>query len=309
MLRSFFALLILIASAYAALAEADLGSRQMLNGRIIRALAVYADDPTHILVGQKSGKPGSAFVFQSVDGGQNWKSLNGNKSLAADATDVQAVVAVSKQVLLAGTWKHGLHISRDGGRHFFPVTDFPSSDIRDLQVADGVIYAATGRQGVFSSDDEGKSWKALGPGKDFIWSLAVSKDLLLASSPEQGVLEYQQQTWRKIFDKDIAYAAAASEISGLHAVAGETGLHVSTGDEWRKAIADEKFSDVLIFDEDLIVAGSWSNGVAVVSPDGKERKRLLEGLAVVHMQIVGDNLLVGTWGNGLHIIPLAQFLP
>lgn len=309
MLRSFFVLLILIASTHATRAENDLGSLQVLKGRIIRALAVSADDPAYILVGQKSGKPGSAFVFRSVDGGRNWKFLNDNEPLSADATDVQAVVAVSKNVLLAGTWKHGLHISRDSGRNFSPVTDFPSLDVRDLQVADGVIYAATGRQGVFSSADEGKSWKALGPGKDFFWSLAVSKDGILASSPEQGVLEYRQQSWRKIFDRDIAYAAAASEESGLHAVAGETGLHVSSGDDWRKAIADEKFSDVLIIGGDLIVAGSWSNGVAIVSPEGKERKRLLEGLAVVHLQIVGDNLLVGTWGDGLHIIPLAQFLP
>lgn len=309
MLRSFFALLIIIASAHATLAETDLGSRLVLKDRIIRSLAVYADDPAYILVGQKSGKPGSALVFRSVDGGKNWKYLNGGEPLAADATDVQAVVAVSDKVLMAGTWKHGLHISRDGGRHFSPIAEFPSSDIRDLQVADGVIYAATGRQGVFSSADEGRSWKALGPGDDFFWSLAVTKDGFLASSPEQGVLEYRQQNWQKIFDKDIAYAAAASQKSGLHAVAGETGLYISAGEEWRKAIADEKFSDVLIFDRDLIIAGSWSNGVAIVSQDGKERKRLLEGVAVVHLQIVGDNLLVGTWGNGLHFIPIAQFLP
>lgn len=309
MLRGLLALLILNASVCATFAESELDSRQVLKGRIIRALSVSAHDPAHLLVGQKSGKPGSAFVFESLDGGGNWRFLNGNDSLAADATDVQAVIAVSEKVLLAGTWKHGLHISRDSGRRFSPVENFPSSDIRDLQIADGVIYAATGRQGVFASADEGRSWKQLGPGEDFFWSLAVSDDRLLASSPEQGVFEYRQETWRKIFDQDIAYAAAASDISGLHAVAGETGLHVSTGEEWHKAISDEKFSDVLIFDGDLIVAGSWSNGVAIVSADGKERRRLLEGMAVVHLQIVGDNLLAGTWGAGLHIIPLAQFLP
>ncbi len=309
MFRIVSAFLILLAGLQISLAENDHGGRHVLKDRIIRALSVSVDNPSHMLVGQKSGKPGSAFVFQSIDAGRTWRFLNGNRSLAPDATDVQAVVAFSSKILLAGTWKHGLYISRDGGRQFFPVAEFPSSDIRDLQVADRVIYAATGRQGVFASDDQGKSWKAVGPGEVFFWSLTASKDQLVASSPEQGVLERRDQSWQNIFDQDIAYASASSATSNLRAVAGETGLHILVDGEWNKIIADEKFADVLILDRDLIVAASWNNGVALVTPDGKEQKRLLEGLAVVHLQIANGNLIAATWGDGLHIVPLARFLP
>lgn len=309
MLRIVFAVLFLLACLHASLAEKIAGGGHVLQDRIVRSLSVSSDDPAHLLAGQKSGKPGTAFVFESTDGGLTWQFLNGKKSLAADATDVQAVVALSSAVLFAGTWKHGLYVSRDAGRQFLPVTGFPSSDIRDLQVADGVIYAATGRQGIYSSADEGRSWTALGPGEFFFWSLTASKQQLVASSPERGVFERREESWQNIFDQDIAYAAAASQVSEMHAVAGETGLYIIVDGEWTKVIADEKFADVLILDRDLVVAGSWSNGVAIVSPDGKEQKRLLEGLAVVHLQIANGNLLAATWGDGLHIVPLAQFLP
>ncbi len=105
----------------------------VLKGRIIRALAIDANDPAHILVGHKAKAAGSALVFRSFDGGKSWRTLNGNRPLHPNATDVQAVLPVSKKVLLAGTWKHGLYRSTDGGQKFDRVKPFPSSDIRDLR--------------------------------------------------------------------------------------------------------------------------------------------------------------------------------
>ena len=269
----------------------------VLKGRIIRSLAIDNTDPNHILVGQKASKPGTAFVFQSTDGGRTWRFLNGNRPLAPEATDVQAVVAASREILLAGTWKHGLFISRDGGSRFFPVTGFPSSDIRDLQVADGVVFAATARRGIFESRDRGETWRAIGPGNAFFWSITSLPNRLLASSLDGGVHEYNNGRWRKVFDGDKAYAAAVG--SELLAIAGESGLYIAADKQERKALGGEKFADV-VFDADGIVAASWSNGLVFLTPDGRVRKRLLESKPVVHLQMAGNRLLAGTWGDGLY---------
>ena len=87
-------------------AAAD-GALHVLKKRIVRSLAIDANDPSLVLVGQKAGSPGSALVFRSRDGGRTWRTLNGTRSLNPAATDVQAVLSVSPKILLAGTWKHG----------------------------------------------------------------------------------------------------------------------------------------------------------------------------------------------------------
>jgi len=284
--------------------------RHVLKGRIIRSLAIDPGDSSHALVGQKGAKPGSAFVFQTLDGGESWRTLNGNQPLSANATDVQAVAPISKEILLAGTWKHGLYRSSDGGQRFVRLPDFPSTDIRDLQIADGVVYAATGGDGVFSSSDLGETWQALGPGKDFLWSLTVADGRLLASSPEAGVFEKTGASWTKIFLDDKAYAAALhSSGTDMQAVAGETGLYVRSGDDWQKVLSGDKFADVLFIDETRMLAASWSRGISVVAKDGAVQKQLLQDQAVVHLQQADDQLFVGTWGRGLHILPLASVLP
>ncbi len=282
------------------------GQDHRLKGRIIRALAVEAGNPEHILVGQKGRKPGSALVFKSRDGAGSWRTQNGNRPLAPMATDVQAVAAVSADLLLAGTWKHGLYVSRDGGRSFTRAAGFPSADIRDLQTKGGKIYAATARHGIFASKDQAKSWTALGPGKDFFWSISVARRALYASSPETGVHRLNDGEWERIFTSDKANAFAAA--SHRRAVAGDTGLYVAEHGPWRRTLKGEKFAEVLMPDNDTILAGSWSNGIAVVAPGGRLRQRLLKGKAVAHLQISGDKLLAGTWGDGLHIIPLSRII-
>ena len=307
MLRVVLAVLIVACTGHTVSAE----SLHVLKGRIIRSVAIDANDPSHILVGQKAKAAGSALVFRSLDGGKSWQTQNGNKPLHPKATDVQAVLAVSKQVMLAGTWKHGLYISRNGGQSFDRISGFPSADIRDLQLADGVIYAATARHGVLASSDVGRTWKALGPGDDFLWSLTVAGDDVFANSPEKAV--YQRKlagsTWRKIFKRDGANAIAVTPGSGaLRAIAGAKGLYLSSLDNWRKVLASENFADILITRNNRVIAGSWDKGIAVLTSGGHLEKRLLNKQSVIHLQTTNRKLYAGTWGDGLHIIPMAELL-
>lgn len=299
-------LMFLAVIAVPAKAEEISGAEHRLKGRIIRALAVEPGDPAHIVVGQKAGKAGSGLVFKSLDGASSWRTQNGNAPLAPQATDVQSVAAVSKDLIVAGTWKHGLFVSRDGGRRFDRVDDFPSLDIRDLQVAGEKIYAATARHGIFVSSDRAKSWTSLGPNSEFFWSLAVIDGTLYASSLESGVFRRRNGQWDRVFDVEPASAFAAA--SHRRAVAGNEGLYIAEHGPWRHTLKGEKLADVLMPDNDTILAASWSDGIAVVAPGGRERKRLLKGKAVVHLEIAGDKLIAGTWGDGLHIIPLSEII-
>lgn len=306
MIRFIFLLASLTLPAMPAGAEEHSGRDHKLKGRIIRALAVEPGNAAHVLVGHKADKAGSALVFKSLDGAGSWRTQNGNAPLAPKATDVQAVAAVSAGLVLAGTWKHGLYVSRDGGGSFARLTGFPSADIRDLQLAGDRIYVATARHGIFVSTDQAKSWTSIGPNEEFFWSLSAVGDALYASSLESGVFRRQDGNWKKIFEDDNASAFAAA--SHRRAVAGESGLYIAEHGPWRRALKGEKFADVLMPDNDTILAASWSNGIAVVAPGGRVRQRLLKGKAVVHLQITGDKLLAGTWGDGLHIIPLSQII-
>jgi uncharacterized protein len=308
MLRFVIFILAIFASSHVAWAETV---RHVLKGRIVRSLTIDSNERTHVLVGQKAKAAGSALVFRSLDGGKNWRSLNGNKSLHPKATDVQAVLAVSKKVLLAGTWKHGLYVSRNSGQSFEQVKPFPSSDIRDLQMLDGVLFAATARHGVHASTDTGRSWKPLGPGDDFLWSLTVASNNLFASSPEKAVYEGTLfgAPWRKIFSADGANAIAITPGSGgLRAVAGSKGLHITTVKGWRTVLRGENFADVLITRHNRILAGSWDKGVAVLTSGGQLEKRLLTEQSVIHLQVANRQLYAGTWGDGLHILPMAKIL-
>ncbi len=282
------------------------GSDHKLKGRIVRSLAVEPGNAAHVLVGQKASKAGSALVFKSLDGTASWRTQNGNAPLAPQATDVQAVAAVSAELLLAGTWKQGLYVSRDGGGSFSRVTGFPGADVRDLKVAGDKIYAATPRHGILVSTDAAKTWTSMGPNREFFWSLDVVGDALYASSLEGGVYRWRNGGWEKIFTDDNASAFAAT--SHRRAVAGDNGLYIAEHGPWRRTLAGEKFADVLMPDNDTVLAASWSNGIAVVAPGGQVRQRLLSGKAVVHLQVAGDRLLAGTWGDGLHAIPLSRVI-
>lgn len=206
------------------------GSETALKGRIVRSLAVHPADPYRLLVGNKGKAAGSGLVFESRDGGKSWTKLNGGLPLAEPATDVQAVAYGPDGHVLAGTWKNGLFISKDGGARFMEHATFPSKDIRDLKAVPddpSVIYAATGRDGLFKSEDGGAKWRSLGHKGIFFWSLTLSPsgDVVYAVSLEKKVLRSRDggSSWETVFDQDNAYALA-----------------IAPGDERSLALATEK---------------------------------------------------------------------
>ncbi|NOQ74772.1 MAG: hypothetical protein GQ574_22350 [Crocinitomix sp.] len=64
-----------------------------------------------------------------------WTALNKGKALSPDVEDVQAVAIVTADIYLAGTWKNGLFISENKGKSWEKLLAFPSQDIRSIQVS------------------------------------------------------------------------------------------------------------------------------------------------------------------------------
>lgn len=259
-------------------AASEPGVRTVFAGKIIRALSVDPTNASRILVGLKGQAPGSAKVFESLDQGRSWRGLNEGRSLSAQASDVQAVASIGREVVFAGTWKHGLFISRNGGMRFERQARFSSSDIRYFLVrtegTSKVIYAATARDGVFRSRDEGRTWEPLGPGRDFIWSLSASRDSssLYAVSLEKSIHRLARKTgsWDKIFDLDDAYGLAVGYAGSRLAIAAQTGAYLSgdAGATWRRVALPgrEKLSSALYLDNGHPIFGSWSDGLIRVDP-------------------------------------------
>lgn len=286
---------------------------QVLEGRIIRSLAVHPADPARLLVGVKGSDPGSALVLESRDSGASWAALNGGRPLSPEASDVQSLGFGPGGVILAGTWTQGLFLSRDDGRSFSRDEAFPALDVRDIRLFTGPapgLYAATGSQGVLRSDDGARSWRPLGPDKTYVWSLSISRPseaALYAASPAKGVFGSIDggESWYRLFGEDGAYAVDASDFgTDSFIVAGEKGLHISLGgQDWLSLpdLAGEKLSSVLGARGQPYLIGSWSGGVIVVGRDGALAERLLPDVPVVHLARAATDLLVGTWGQGLYI--------
>ncbi len=74
-------------------------------------------------------------------------------------------------------------------------------------------------------------------------------------------------------------------------------LYVTTGDDWRMIMPDDKFADVLIIDETRALVASWPQSISVVTMGSLVERRLFEGRATIHLQLVDGQLFVGSLGG------------
>ncbi len=287
------------------------GSFSKLKSRVIRSIAIAPHDQSLIVVGNKGPAAGDAKLFASSNAGVSWQFLNGGKPLSANATDVQAVAVVSPSILLAGTWKHGLYRSQNAGQSFDRVTDIPAKDIRSILVLQsGRVLAATGAGGIWKSDDSGASWSASGLASGYFWSLSSNADsLLLAASPSLGLFQSTDSgdTWQRISSEEGIYEAAAH--SGLIAAVGENGLIIrpAANRQWNRVerFAGIRLSSISIAANRLYI-GSWKDGLWEYSVADGSVSQYSQGLPVLHVKNTGSALMAGSWGKGLHVLPVSE---
>lgn len=306
--------IILLLSFAADLAAEELwgGSFNKLKSRIIRSVAIAPHNEKLIIAGNKGNAAGDAKVISSHNGGVSWRFLNGGRSLAANATDVQAVSHVTPTVILAGTWKHGLYRSSDSGESFSPVAGLPATDVRSILVQkSGRILVATGKNGIWKSDDTGVNWVASSQAAGYFWSLNSGNDasVIFATSPNNGVYRSTDggDNWRQIYNTKGLYEAIS--INGQIVAVGENGMLISAdnGSTWSsvKDLSKVRLASIQVdrTRKDTLLVGSWSNGLWRYSTADGGLSRFTESVPVLHVRANSEAVLLGSWGKGMHILP------
>jgi photosystem II stability/assembly factor-like uncharacterized protein len=150
----------------------------------IPALAVDPRNPNHVLaavLGHPYGPSEERGIFRSTDGGETWKKViykdanTGGSDVEIDPSNPDVVYASMWEVR-EGPWEDGnefngtnggLFKSTDGGDTWFALTDGLPKELAQIYVAVAPsdsrrLYAtvgmASGKLGVYRSDDAGKSW-------------------------------------------------------------------------------------------------------------------------------------------------------
>jgi photosystem II stability/assembly factor-like uncharacterized protein len=152
-------------------------------------LLVLPSGPTELFLGTSQG------LFKHARNASEWEMING---VAREVHIIALAYEPKSHLLYAGTIKHGLLRSRDGGNSWAPL----SGRIEKRWVSDlaldpqhpGVLYASTRGNGVFKSDDEGVTWREMNTGlpvKD-IRSLAIDPkhpEIVYAGTTIDGLLK------------------------------------------------------------------------------------------------------------------------
>lgn len=130
-----------------------------------RSFAADPSNPKHLYLGTLD-----SWLYESQDGGSNWKRLA--KLGKADNLILDNIVvdASDPKTILIGTWilsrpEGSLYISHDSGATWTTVSDMEGQSIRSLSQApsNSKVFIAGTLKGVYGSDDSGAHWKQISP--------------------------------------------------------------------------------------------------------------------------------------------------
>lgn len=93
-------------------------------------------------------------ILVSTDGGESWAAV-------VDLPSSILCLAGNAEVLLAGLHDAGIFKSTDGGMGWAPVENFAARGFAQLKVAGDKLYAMGPQEGLWLSEDGGRSWSSL----------------------------------------------------------------------------------------------------------------------------------------------------
>jgi photosystem II stability/assembly factor-like uncharacterized protein len=161
-----------------------------------RAFAAVPGEPQHLYLGDTN-----SWVFESRDGGANWKRVG--KVDGADDLIVDSLVvdASDHATVFAGVHRvdrpdGGLFVSHDGGEVWKPVAALAGQSILSLAQApsDPNVLAVGSLKGVYRSEDHGVTWVLISPPEDNPLSREVHEVESLAIDPRNPGVIYAG-TW------------------------------------------------------------------------------------------------------------------
>jgi photosystem II stability/assembly factor-like uncharacterized protein len=197
------------------------------------SLSVSPTDPNGILLGTHDG------LYRSGDGGKTWSSqgLNGRDAMNLARTGVGTLWSAGHNVFVK---------SSDGGRTWVDVSPngLPSLDLHGFAVDPrdpGRLYAAVAGQGLFRSDDGGRSF---GPVSSevggAVMALAVTPSgAILTGDMQRGLLVSRDggKSWRQTLNEGLM-GLALNPSDPTRILAGGAGILLSTdgGRTWRQRL-------------------------------------------------------------------------
>jgi len=166
-------------------------------------------------------------VMRSDDGGVQWKKLG----LQGHYLRSIALDPLVPDVLYAASYGRGIYKSTDARRNgALSVLPAAPSTVEELAISNGVIYAAAGPAGVFTSDDGGGTWRLrIGPtvtGSNWM-SIAAWTSCSGHSVVYAGAHRATPNTIVRSTDRGQNWVSVTSSASRIHANVGGPG-----GPEW-----------------------------------------------------------------------------
>ncbi len=234
-------------------------------------------------------------VFRSDDLGRSWVPLGYGLPEDLLATHLERW---GNQLVL-GSSNYGVYLSNPGNQSWqqLDTTTLPSTNINNLYVAEGVIYAGVRKQGIYASKDLGKSWVSLNhdlksPTVKSI--LRTGKEVWVGTDEGIFALQDGSKTWRQITDKPQMQGllmVGESFIAGTY-----NGIVISNdhGKTWKVVNKDIMPTKIALVDGNFM-AMDIDQGAFLSADMGKTWKPMQEGIAnetqVFEIVKVGDELL------------------
>jgi len=167
-IRTFFAVLVaILILSFAAASQTQQWIALGPDGGNVRSLAYDPHNPDHIFLGTSSGQ-----VFASQDGGSSWTRFSHFGGDEDYAIDHFIVDPRDPSVMYAAAWSvsgqiHGSDVFKttDGGKTWGPLPDMHDKSVRALaqSVSDPDVLVAGALDGVYRTNDAGKSWHRISP--------------------------------------------------------------------------------------------------------------------------------------------------
>ena len=245
---------------------------------------------------KKMARPESLVsMFRSDDLGRSWTPVG--DGLPEDL-QVSNLEKLGDQIVL-GSSNYGVFLSNPGNQSWqqLDTTALPNNAITSLHVAESVIYAGVRMQGIFASNDLGKTWASM---KHNLKNVIVKSILLTGNEvwigTDEGIFALQDgsKEWRQISNKPqmkdllkVGDNFVAGTYEGIV-------LSRNNGETWEVVNKKIKPSKIVVVDSKIIALDSDIG--AVISADmGKTWKPMQDGIVskahVFEVAKVGDELL------------------
>jgi photosystem II stability/assembly factor-like uncharacterized protein len=135
------------------------------DGGDARSFAADPNDHTHLYLGTLTG-----WIYESHDGGENWKRLAWIGKRDDFALDNIVVDGANPKHILVGAWvlgsaDGGIYNTNDGGKSWTNIPDMQGQSIRALAASPSnpkILVAGT-LKGVYRSADGGEHWQLISP--------------------------------------------------------------------------------------------------------------------------------------------------